>query len=277
MRLRITYSLRSKRGRRPASPAGSRAPATDEQLPEHRLDGHRAAARAAGRRSARRASRAPAALPRATMRSKSASICRARGRRRAAGRRARRRSCRSGGSAMPSRAVSRRRNRSGIWIRMPAPSPVLASQPHAPRCSRLMSTCSACSTIACERWPLMCTTKPDAARVVLVARVVEALGGRESWDVHTCIYAPPAPSAKRNLRMQPMRSASGAVMRLGAWRCHPGGRADRARRTLELAIGALDRATVQRSCPRLLALRPFGAAAYEQHVVARVRSPAVGP
>ena len=27
-----------------------------------------------------------------------------------------------------------RRNASGVWIRMPAPSPVLTSQPQAPRC-----------------------------------------------------------------------------------------------------------------------------------------------
>ena len=33
---------------------------------------------------------------------------------------------------------------------MPAPSPVLTSQPQAPRCSRLQSTWIACETIAYE-------------------------------------------------------------------------------------------------------------------------------
>ena len=53
-----------------------------------------------------------------------------------------------------------RRNVSGIWTRMPAPSPVLTSQPHAPRCCRFISTWSACATIACDFRPLMSTTKP---------------------------------------------------------------------------------------------------------------------
>ena len=57
-------------------------------------------------------------------------------------------------------AASLRKNRSGIWMRMPAPSPVLASQPQAPRCSRLISTWRAWRTIACERCPLAWTTKP---------------------------------------------------------------------------------------------------------------------
>jgi hypothetical protein len=61
---------------------------------------------------------------------------------------------------MPSRAHSRARNAWGIWIRMPAPSPVFGSHPHAPRCRRFFSTVSAWLTIACERRPLMSTTKP---------------------------------------------------------------------------------------------------------------------
>ncbi len=43
---------------------------------------------------------------------------------------------------------------------MPAPSPVLASHPHAPRCSRLIRTRSALRTISWERRPYMSTTKP---------------------------------------------------------------------------------------------------------------------
>ena len=61
--------------------------------------------------------------------------------------------------------------------RMPAPSPVSASAPAAPRWFRLHSAVSAWSTIAWLLRPCMSTTKPDAAAVVLEARVVEPLGG----------------------------------------------------------------------------------------------------
>ena len=57
------------------------------------------------------------------------------------------------GSVKPSGAVTLRRKRSGIWTRMPAPSPVLASQPQAPRCSRLRSSSRPCATIECEPCP----------------------------------------------------------------------------------------------------------------------------
>src|ERR1700687_2780422 len=43
---------------------------------------------------------------------------------------------------------------------MPAPSPVFASHPHAPRCCRLMSTSRPRSTTEWERTPLMLTTNP---------------------------------------------------------------------------------------------------------------------
>ena len=57
-------------------------------------------------------------------------------------------------------AAGRGRTRPASAIRMPAPSPVFASQPQAPRCSRLISSFSPCSTMACERRPLRWTTKP---------------------------------------------------------------------------------------------------------------------
>ena len=75
-------------------------------------------------------------------------------------------------------AAGARKNASGIWIRMPAPSPCSGSAPVAPRCVRLLRICRPCATIAWLLRPLMCATKPEAARVVLVRRVVQALRGR---------------------------------------------------------------------------------------------------
>src|SRR3954471_384216 len=66
----------------------------------------------------------------------------------------------AGGSFTPCLAISSRRNRSGIWIRMPAPSESLGSQPTAPRCVRLRSTVRPCSTMVCDFLPLMLATKP---------------------------------------------------------------------------------------------------------------------
>src|SRR5438094_714882 len=61
---------------------------------------------------------------------------------------------------MPSRPHCLRRNLSGTCSRMPAPSPVFGSQPHAPRCRRLISTSRPWRTIAWDLRPLMSTTKP---------------------------------------------------------------------------------------------------------------------
>src|SRR3954468_23558474 len=68
--------------------------------------------------------------------------------------------CPAGGSFTPCLAISSRRKRSGIWISSPAPSESFGSQPTAPRCVRLRSTVSPCSTIVCDFLPLMCATKP---------------------------------------------------------------------------------------------------------------------
>ena len=79
----------------------------------------------------------------------------------------------AGGSATPARPCAG--TGPGIWIRMPAPSPVLASQPHAPRCARLISTWSACCTMRVRLAALDVDDEADAAGVVLVARVVQNL------------------------------------------------------------------------------------------------------
>ena len=51
---------------------------------------------------------------------------------------------------MPSESHDSRKKRSGIWAMMPAPSPVFASAPDAPRWSRLVRTSMPRSTISCE-------------------------------------------------------------------------------------------------------------------------------
>ena len=58
---------------------------------------------------------------------------------------------------------------------MPAPSPVLASQPQAPRCSRLRSSSRPCATIECEAFALQMDDEADAAGVPLVLRVAQTL------------------------------------------------------------------------------------------------------
>ena len=52
-------------------------------------------------------------------------------------------------------------NACGIWISTPAPSPVLISQPQAPRWSRFLRTWMACSRMRCDLYPLMLATKPS--------------------------------------------------------------------------------------------------------------------
>jgi len=71
-----------------------------------------------------------------------------------------------GGSAMPSRRHSRRRKRSGICTRMPAPSPVFGPAPQAPRCRRFLAPGALSPRSRGKRRPLMSTTKPTPQEVV---------------------------------------------------------------------------------------------------------------
>ena len=68
----------------------------------------------------------------------------------------------TGGSSKPTTA---RRKASGICVRMPAPSPVPASEPIAPRCSRLRSAVSARSMMSCPASPRSVATiaRPQAS------------------------------------------------------------------------------------------------------------------
>ena len=91
-------------------------------------------------------------------------------------------------------AHSRRRNASGICIRMPAPSPVCGSQPQAPRCVRLRSTVEALLDDVVRRLALDVGDEADAAGVVLEARVVQ----------------PPCGSAIGRVMMPPLTRVAGA-------------------------------------------------------------------
>src|SRR5579872_3732993 len=61
---------------------------------------------------------------------------------------------------MPSLTHSSKKNSCGVWIMMPAPSPVLFSQPQAPRCSMFSRMVSASETIWWDLLLLMFATKP---------------------------------------------------------------------------------------------------------------------
>ena len=69
---------------------------------------------------------------------------------------------------------------------MPAPSPVLASQPQAPRCSQVDEHLEGLPDDRVRAAALDVDDEADAAGVVLVARVVEASGGRwqSVWHKH---------------------------------------------------------------------------------------------
>ena len=84
----------------------------------------------------------------------------------------------SAGSVMPSLPQARRRNASGSWIRMPAPSPCSGSAPVAPRCVRFSRIFRPCVTIAWLLLALDVRDEAQAARVMLAGWAVRALRGR---------------------------------------------------------------------------------------------------
>ncbi|CAB4594778.1 unannotated protein [freshwater metagenome] len=51
-------------------------------------------------------------------------------------------------AAGKSKSVTARKNKSGILIRIPAPSPLSVSAPDAPRCSKLRNAVNPCATIS---------------------------------------------------------------------------------------------------------------------------------
>ena len=82
---------------------------------------------------------------------------------------------RAAGSVKPELRGLGARNACGIWMRMPAPSPVFFSAPTAPRCSRFTSTVSALRDDVVRRAPLDVDDEAEAAGVVLVRGVVQPL------------------------------------------------------------------------------------------------------
>jgi len=64
------------------------------------------------------------------------------------------------GSVRPALAHTFARNEWGICSITPAPSPVFASLPAAPRWSRFFKISKPCSKIRCDLRPFMSTTKP---------------------------------------------------------------------------------------------------------------------
>ena len=90
----------------------------------------------------------------------------------------RRRIRRAPAASRPAWPHPRRRNASGIWIRMPAPSPCSGSAPVAPRCVEILEDLQPLRDDRVAFLALDMGDEAHAAGVVLVARVVQALPGR---------------------------------------------------------------------------------------------------
>src|SRR5207244_924275 len=122
---------------------------------------------------------------------------------------------------MRSAAHSRRRKASGTCTRMPAPSPVSGSQPHAPRWVRFWRTVSPFSMMSCERSPFTLTTKPTphASRSVRGSRSHRGLGWCISGSPRVRVALAVPPRALAGLRgrgfggveAEPARVQDGAV------------------------------------------------------------------
>src|SRR6266404_5308461 len=121
---------------------------------------------------------------------------------------------------MRSAAHSRRRNASGTCTRMPAPSPVSGSQPHAPRWVRFWRTVSPFSMMSCERSPFTLTTKPTphASRSVRGSRSQRGLGSciLRSPRVRVALAVPPR--ALAGLRGRGLGGMEGELHALGVRR-----------------------------------------------------------
>ncbi len=94
------------------------------------------------------------------------------------------------GSSNP---ATSRRNASGTWDRMPAPSPESGSEPVAPRCSRFRSTVSACSTRVWVASPVRFATKPTPqASFSLRGSYMPCWAGRPSMGDQAVVLGPVA-------------------------------------------------------------------------------------
>src|SRR5207253_2249303 len=121
---------------------------------------------------------------------------------------------------MRSAAHSRRRNASGTCTRMPAPSPVSGSQPHAPRWVRFWRTVSPFSMMSCERSPFTLTTKPTphASRSVRGSRSQRGLGSCMLGSPRVRVALAVPPRALAGLRGRGLGGMEGELHALGVRR-----------------------------------------------------------
>ena len=84
------------------------------------------------------------------------------------------------GRENPRLAASRSKKAWGIWIRMPAPSPVCGSQPQAPRWVEIDQNLDALEDDVVRLPALDVGDKSDAASVMLVLRAVKSLSRRQA-------------------------------------------------------------------------------------------------
>ena len=84
--------------------------------------------------------------------------------------------------------ISRRKNSSGIWVIMPAPSPVRESPPTAPRCMSRSRTSMPFSTISCFLAALMSATSPTPqASCSFIESYIPCGRGKPLWLLSCCI------------------------------------------------------------------------------------------
>lgn len=94
------------------------------------------------------------------------------------------------GSSNP---ATSRRNASGTWDRIPAPSPESGSDPVAPRCSRFRNTVRACSTSVWLASPVRLATKPTPqASCSLRGSYMPCWAGRPSMGDQAVVLRPVA-------------------------------------------------------------------------------------
>ena len=165
---RVLVHVVACRGRR--TPGGSPARPPSCAPTARRCRSARRASRAASGPRSRRRARSPARRPCATPAPAAGTPCR-------------RRSGRSRAASSRARPQALRRNASGSWIRMPAPSPCSGSAPVAPRCVRFFENREPLRDDRVALLALDVGDEAQAARVVLVRGVVQTLARRRQMPL----------------------------------------------------------------------------------------------
>ena len=130
------------------------------------------------------------------------------------------------GRVNPSAAVSRRRNRSGIWSSSPAPSPVSGSHPQAPRWSRLTRSREPDRRACASAAPGCGTTNPTPQESCSNRGIVEPLAPTRaavvsrihSWvrSLRSCSSPGPRSAALRCRLSRSVRGPAAPGARAGA-------------------------------------------------------------